>query len=99
MKKEIDKLNLIILDFLIRLKEEGHETSEAAQILARYTKGEKISKKDSEKFRSQMISVIKLLGIGIPLAIIPGSTLLLPLVVKVAKKYDIDILPNSFKEK
>jgi hypothetical protein len=45
-----------------------------------------------------MIDVIKMLGIGIPFVIIPGSTLLLPIVASVAKKYNIDIFPSSFKE-
>jgi hypothetical protein len=91
------KLNLAIVDFLRRLKQEGNETSEAAIILARYAKGEKVSKEDMEKFRAQMIDVIKILGIGIPYMLIPGSSLLLALVVSIAKKYNIDILPSSFK--
>ena len=91
------KLNLAIVDFLKRLKQEGNKTSEAAIILARYAKGEKVSKEDMEKFRAQMIDVIKVLGIVVPFAIIPGSSLLLPLVITIAKKYNIDILPSSFK--
>ena len=91
------KLNLAIVDFLKRLKQEGNKTSEAAIILSRYAKGEKVSKEDMEKFRAQMIDVIKVLGIGVPFAIIPGSSLLLPLVIAIAKKYNIDILPSSFK--
>ena len=98
MKERIDKLNLTILDFLVKLKREGTETSEAAIILSRYAKGEKISPEDAEKFRNQMIDVIKMLGIGIPFVVIPGSTLLLPVVLSVAKKYNIDIFPSSFKE-
>jgi hypothetical protein len=98
MKERIDKLSLVILDFLIKLKKEGDKTSEAAIILSRYAKGEKISPEDTDKFRNQMIDVIKMLGIGIPFVVIPGSTLLLPIVASVAKKYNIDILPSSFKE-
>jgi len=60
--------------------------------------GDSVSKEDMEKFRNQMVDVIKVLGIGIPFALIPGSSLLLPLVIAVAKKYNIDILPSSFKK-
>jgi hypothetical protein len=98
MKKELTKLNLAIIDFLKRLKQEGNETSEAAIILSRYAKGENVSKEEMDKFRNQMIDVIKVLGIGIPFTLIPGSSLLLPLVIAVAKKYNIDILPSSFKK-
>jgi hypothetical protein len=98
LKQEIQKFNLFIVDFIKRIKAEGVETSEAAQILARYAKGGEVSKEEMEKFRSQMIDVIKVIGIGIPFTIIPGSSLLLPLVVAIAKKYKIDILPSSFKD-
>ncbi|HPZ23893.1 MAG TPA: hypothetical protein PLC25_03535 [Bacilli bacterium] len=98
MKKELTKLNLAIVDFLKRIKLQGYEKSEAAIILKRYAMGEKISKEDKEKFRYQMIDFIKILGIGIPFTVIPGSSLLLPLVITVAKKYNIDILPTVFKK-
>jgi hypothetical protein len=98
INKKVDKLNKLIITFLKNLKKEGQETSDAAHILKRYALGEKVSKEEMETFRKQMISILKILGIGIPLVILPGSTLLLPLVLSVAKKYNIDILPNSFKK-
>ena len=101
MKKinnELRKLNDFIVDFLRKLKKEGTETSEAATILKRYAMGKKVSKEEMEIFRNQMLDVIKILGIGIPFTIIPGSSLLLPLVIAIAKKYKIDILPSSFRD-
>jgi len=98
VNQEIKKFHQFLIDFLNRLKLEGAETSEAAQILARYAKGDEVSKEEMEKFRSQMIDVIKVIGIGIPFTVIPGSSLLLPLVIAIAKKYKIDILPSSFKK-
>lgn len=98
VNSQVNRLNDFIVDFLKRLKKEGSETSEAASILARYAKGDKVSKEDMDKFRNQMIDVIKVLGIGIPFTVIPGSSLLLPLVLSIAKKYNIDILPSSFKD-
>lgn len=101
MKKinnELRKLNDFIVDFLRKLKKEGTETSEAAAILKRYAMGKKVSKEEMEIFRNQMLDVIKILGIGIPFTIIPGSSLLLPLVIAIAKKYKIDILPSSFRD-
>jgi len=96
IRKYGSKINFAIIDFLKKLKNEGKETSKAAYILKRYASGEKVSKQDMDIFRSQMISCIKLVGIGIPVALIPGSSLLLPLVLTIAKKYNVDILPKSF---
>jgi hypothetical protein len=98
IKPEIKKFRLFLKDFLSRLKQEGEETSEAYKILIRYAKGETISKEDCEKVKNQMIDVIKIVGIGIPYMLIPGSTLLLALLVSIAKKYKIEILPSSFKD-
>lgn len=98
VNNQIKKLNDFIVDFLKKLKKEGTKTSEAAAILKRYAMGEKVSKEEMDIFRNQMLDVIKILGIGIPFTIIPGSSLLLPLVIAIAKKYKIDILPYSFRD-
>jgi hypothetical protein len=88
-----------IIKFVDNLKEESAETHEAFKILIKYAKEKKVSVEEEKFFREQFIDVIKSLGIGIPFAIIPGSALLLPLVLKIAEKYKIDILPSSFKKK
>jgi len=36
-------------------------------------------------------------GIGIPFMLIPGSTLLMPFLIKLANKRGIDLLPSAFK--
>jgi len=98
IKLEMKKFRLFLIDFIERMKQEGEETSEAYKILIRYVKGEGVSKEECDKFKEQMIDVIKILGIGIPYMLIPGSSLLLALVVSIAKKYKINILPSSFKD-
>ena len=98
IKGEIKKFRLFLKDFIYRLKKEGEETSEAYRILVRYAKGEVVSKEDCDKLKTQMIDVIKIVGIGIPYVLIPGSTLLLALLVSIARKYKIEILPSSFKD-
>ncbi len=97
MKKKINNLSLIIIDFLNKLGEEGKKTSEASIILARYAKGDKVSKEDMDKFRNQIVNVVKMLGLG-AFIIVPGSSILLPLIIKIAKKYNINILPSSFNK-
>lgn len=96
MKKKINNLSLIIIDFLNKLGEEGKKTSEASIILARYAKGDKVSKEDMDKFRNQIVNVVKMLGLG-AFIIVPGSSIL-PLIIKIAKKYNINILPSSFNK-
>ena len=49
--------------------------------------------------REQFYDVLKVAGIGIPFALIPGASILLPLVIAFAKKKNINIMPSSFQEK
>lgn len=40
-----------------------------------------------------------MLGIGIPFALIPGASLLMPFLIKIASKKGIELLPTAFNEK
>jgi hypothetical protein len=87
-----------IKKFLQNVKQEASEYKEVGEILAKYARREKLTKEDEEKFKEQFFDTLKILGIGIPFTLIPGASVLLPLVMKVAKKYEIDILPSSFNK-
>lgn len=83
--------------FLQKISQEASETKEASIILKKYIKEGKVTPEEEEKFREQLIDVLKAMGIGIPFVLIPGASLLLPLVAKISKKYKINIFPSSFK--
>ena len=52
---------------------------------------------DEEKeLRTQVYDLLKMLGIGVPFALIPGASLLIPFLVKIAQKKGVDILPTAF---
>ncbi len=84
--------------FVGKLSNEAKETKEAAQIVAKYAKGEEITEEENKALREQFYDVLKVAGIGIPFALIPGASILLPLLVTFAKKKNINILPSSFQE-
>jgi len=80
------------------LKEEGVETIEALSIIkTSILKKEKINEKDIMKIIEQSKDVVKL-TLLIPLAILPGSPITIPILYKIANKYNIDITPSSFKK-
>lgn len=85
--------------FAKNLANEARETGEAAQIVAKYARGEKITDEENIALREQFYDVLKVAGIGIPFALIPGASILLPLVMAFAKKKNINIMPSSFQEK
>lgn len=96
---EPEKVESEIKIFVQKLSNEAKETKEAALIVAKYVSGEKISSEEEAALKEQFYDVLKLAGIGIPFALIPGSSILLPLIVSFAKNRGINILPSSFSQK
>ena len=86
-------------NFLQSLKTEYKGTKSSAKVIEKYLKGEKITPQDDLLLRRQFFDYLKYIGIGIPFIIIPGSMILLPLLVREAKKHNIDLLPSSFSGK
>ena len=44
-------------------------------------------------------NVLKIMGVGVPFFMIPGSSVLVPFLIKLSKKIGINIVPSSFKKK
>jgi len=84
-------------DFFMKLKTEWGETKEGAAILGKMVTGVELSKQESEALKQQVKDLAK----GIPLlslVALPGGGIATVALVKLAKKYGIDLLPSAFKE-
>jgi hypothetical protein len=57
-----------------------------------------VSKEEEKELRTQVYDLFKVLSIGVPFAIIPGASLLLPFLLKIAQKKCINLLPTAFNE-
>lgn len=97
IRKNKLRANKALTDFLYGIKNEALDTKEASLIIYKYLSQQKISKKEEEHLKTQVFDIFKILGIGIPFMLIPGATLLIPFIVKVAKKKGIDLIPSNFK--
>jgi hypothetical protein len=99
MRENLKRIKKELELFVKRVSEQASETREAARILKRYARDGKVSQEDEEIFREQFIDMLKIIGIGIPFSLIPGATVLLPAALSVAKKFNINLLPSSFRER
>lgn len=101
MKNIKDKLNDNLFVFkasFSALKTEGKETIEVLSILIEKTKkNEEISKEDLHKIKEQLKDISKISAL-LPLIVLPGSPITIPLIYKLANKLDIDLTPSSFKD-
>lgn len=82
--------------FLIDIKKEASETKEATLIIEKYIKVGNITDKEEVLLKTQLIDSLKIVGVIIPFVLIPGASILMPILIKVAKKHDINILPTAF---
>ena len=85
--------------FAEKLANEAKETREATQIITKHLKGEEVTEEEDKALRSQFYDVLKMAGLGIPFALVPGASVLVPLLVTFAKKNNVNLLPSSFQEK
>lgn len=94
--KFCDAINL----FFKNMKQEADETKEAYGYIQKYLKGEKLTDEENHAIKEQFYDILKSAGIIIPFAIIPGASLLIPLIMKLCKMFDVpfeNMLPSSFQ--
>ena len=86
-----------IIDFL---KEKLTEETESSRLMLKtysdYVKGE-ATEDDLEKANHQLNEILKDLSLGL-MAVIPFAPLTIPMIAKFAKKHNIDLLPEWFKD-
>ncbi len=84
--------------FLKSIKTEYKGSKSSAKVIEKYIKGQKITPEDDLLLRRQVFDYFKYIGIVIPFIVIPGSMIILPLLVREAKKRKIDLLPSAFSD-
>lgn len=97
IKRNRIKTSRAIVLFLVGVKNEAIDTREASFIIGKYLVKQKISKTEERILKKQVADLFKIVGIGIPFILIPGATLLIPFIIKVADKKGINLIPSNFK--
>lgn len=95
----ISSVKRISKNFIIKAKYEVWETKEASIIVSKYIKHEQVTKTERKFMFVQIFDVCKIIFIGVPFAIIPGASIILPFVIKGASKIGVNLLPSNFKGK
>lgn len=91
-----EKIKAYIFNFSRKIKLEVWETKEAGMIAHKYMKHENVSAPERKFMLVQITDIIKIVLIGIPFAVIPGASILLPVIIKVSSKAGVNLLPSSF---
>ena len=91
-RKKIQKVLFKLKDSFL---EETEENRRMLDIYANYIDG-KASDKEIDEANYQLKQVLKSFGLGI-LVILPFSPISIPYVLKKAKEYDIELVPDWYK--
>ena len=97
--KNKKKVSKALVDFLIGVKNEASDTKETSRIIVKYLYQQKITKDEEKHLKVQVYDVFKILGVGVPFMLIPGASIIIPFILKVAEKKGIDLYPSNFKSK
>jgi len=82
--------------FLHGLKDEYSGDKEAVVIIREYLKAGHISAEQTHVLRTQLADSLKIVGIGVPFVLIPGASIIMPILIKVAAKHNIELMPAAF---
>lgn len=96
-----NRIKSIIVKALLKIKtamaEESDATREMVSVYYDYSLGY-ATKKDLKSANRQFRSLLRTLGLGVMIAI-PFSPITIPIVVKLGKKFGVDVLPDSLQRK
>lgn len=84
--------------FLFDLKREGEGEKEAVLIIQKYIREGEINEEEENILKTQFFDSLKIVGIGIPFLLIPGASILMPILIRVANKYNIELMPSAFND-
>ena len=86
-----------IIDFLKeKLTEETESSRAMLKTYSDYIKGE-ATDEELDKANNQLNEILKELSLGL-MAVIPFAPITIPMIAKCAKKHNIDLLPEWFKD-
>ena len=87
---------IIIAFLLVMLREETESSRAMLKTYSDYIKGE-ATDEELDKANNQLNEILKELSLGL-MAVIPFAPITIPMIAKFAKKHNIDLLPEWFKD-
>lgn len=82
--------------FLQGVKAEYNGDKQAAAIMQKFLKEGKITDDEEKVLKTQLMDSLKIVGIGVPFALIPGASIVMPILIKIAGKHNIELIPAAF---
>jgi hypothetical protein len=95
----VEKIEESAHHFLHGMKAEYSETKESAIIIRKYMVVGSITPEEEHVLKTELMDSLKMAGVMIPFVLVPGASILIPILIKVADKHNIELMPSGFNEK
>jgi len=79
---------------LISVHKEEANTKETGIIIRKYVETGHITAEEEKALKLQLEDTLKIIGIVVPFVLIPGASIVMPVLIKMAGKHNIDLLPS-----
>ena len=79
---------------LISVHKEEANTKETGVIIRKYVHTGHISVEEEHMLKVQVADTLKIVGIVVPFVLIPGASIVMPILIKVAGKHNINLMPS-----
>ena len=96
--KIIETIEVSAHHFLHSMKIEYSNTKESGKIMEKYLKEGKITPEEEQTLKTELIDSLKMVGVVVPFVLLPGASILIPILIKVAEKHNIELMPSAFND-
>ena len=96
-KRSKRRIRRDLLSIKLALAQEKQETREMLLVYRKFTHGE-ATEAEMKAANEQFVDVLKGLGIGI-FATLPFAPITIPFIIKLGRRFGVDVLPSAFYEK
>ena len=79
---------------LLSIHKEGENAREAGIVIRKYVATGSITEDEEKLLKLQVADTLKIIGIVVPFVLIPGASILMPILIKVASKHNINLMPS-----
>lgn len=79
---------------LLSVQKEEENTKVTGLIIKKYLKNGSITHEEEKALKLQLQDTLKIMGIIVPFVLIPGASVVMPILIKVAGKHNINLMPS-----
>ena len=79
---------------IISIHKEEDNVKETGIIIRKYVHTGNITEEEEHLLKVQVADTLKIVGIVVPFVLIPGASIIIPIMIKVASKHNINLMPS-----